>query len=188
MDKANFEEEHKLFEKAIGSESYKELIGLIEGSNKVFIIANGGLGYVAAHWAADMSRLTNKAVYSFDSAGFITSNANDHGWEEVFTRWLETMVFNVEDPWDTLIIGLSCSGRSVNVINALHEADKRDYPTFFITGIETEVAIPSLSFGTSYFHTTEILCIKLFYDLVHKLGNHCPEIESEIERKSEAGL
>ena len=97
---------------AVESESFSQLLTKVNKSKKIFLIGNGGLHYVASHMATDMSRLIeNKAVFSFDSVGFITSNANDHGYNKIFIRWLETMS-TVDNPEDCLIIGLSCSGNS----------------------------------------------------------------------------
>ena len=84
-----FENIENKFEKAVTSESYYELVEKIKKANRIYVIGNGGLHFVASHMATDMSRLIeNKAVYSFDSVGYITSNSNDHGFSEVFTRWL----------------------------------------------------------------------------------------------------
>ena len=69
--------------------------------------------------ACDMSRLiSNKSFFSFDSVGFITSNANDYGFDNIFTRWMETIAL-AQDYDSTMVIGLSCSGRSKNVLNGL---------------------------------------------------------------------
>ena len=43
--------------------------------------------------ACDMTRLIPmKTFHSFESVGFITSNANDYGYDNLFQRWLETIV------------------------------------------------------------------------------------------------
>ena len=105
---------------AIDSDEYRTLASKLNKAKKVFLLGNGGLHFVASHMATDLSRLIpDKAVYSFDSVGFITSNANDHGFEMLFTRWLETMA-SIENPEDCLVIGMSCSGNSSNVIKLLY--------------------------------------------------------------------
>ena len=101
------------------SDEYKMFVSKINKAKKVFLLGNGGLHFVASHMATDLSRLIpDKSVYSFDSVGFITSNANDHGFEMLFTRWLETIA-SIENPEDCLVVGMSCSGNSSNIINAL---------------------------------------------------------------------
>ena len=118
----NFENIEEKCKKAFSSTEYDLLVDKINKSKKIFVIGNGGLHFVASHMATDMSRLiSDKAVYSFDSVGFITSNSNDHGFDQAFVRWLETMA-SVEEPKDCLVIGLSCSGNSSNIIGAMKES------------------------------------------------------------------
>tara|TARA_R100000234_G_scaffold40732_2_gene24411 strand:- start:389 stop:976 length:588 start_codon:yes stop_codon:yes gene_type:complete len=187
----DFENIEKKCEKASLSPQYEKLIEKVNKVKKIFLIGNGGLHYVASHMATDLSRLiSDKAVYSFDSVGFITSNANDHGYEKIFVRWLETMA-SVENPEECLVIGLSCSGNSGNVIDALHWAEDRGLGTFLVSGTYSEVLrddIDELSLDCNYFHTVEVMCLMIFYDLIHRTGNHCPSIRQEKERLKDSPL
>ena len=94
----DFEDLEKRCNKAVESEAYALLTEKVEKAKKIFLLGNGGLHYVASHMATDLSRLVpDKTVYSFDSVGFITSNANDHGYEQLFggsTRlhWLKILM------------------------------------------------------------------------------------------------
>ena len=116
----DFENIEQKCEAAISSKEYGLLCEKIKTAKRVFLIGNGGLHYVASHMATDLSRLIpDKAVNSFDSVGFITSNANDHGYGMIFVRWLETIA-DFESPDECLVVGMSCSGNSGNVIDALH--------------------------------------------------------------------
>ncbi len=183
--KIDFENIEKRCKEAVDSSEYNQLVKKVNRAKKIFLLGNGGLHYVASHMATDMSRLiTNKSVYSFDSVGFITSNANDHGFEHLFVRWLETIAL-VEDPKDCLVIGMSCSGNSSNVINALHWSDSRDIDTFMISGQKSEslnTNIKEMSFECQYFHTVEVMCMIMFYDLIHQTDNKCPSIRGEKNR------
>lgn len=176
---------------AIDSDEYVALAAKINKAKKVFLLGNGGLHFVASHMATDLSRLIpDKAVYSFDSVGFITSNANDHGFEMLFLRWLETMA-KIENPDDCLVIGLSCSGNSSNVINAVHWADDNGMDTFMVSGQKSEILkteISELSFECDYFHTVEVMCMILFYDLIHQTDNKCPSIRGEKNRLKDSSL
>ena len=169
--KIDFENIEKRCQEVLESPSYDLMIQKFKKAKKVFLIGNGGLHYVASHMSTDLSRLVpDKAVYSFDSVGFITSNSNDHGFEKVFVRWLETMV-TVENPEDILIVGMSCSGNSSNVIQALHWSDERGIPTFMISGRKSKIlrdSVDELTFNYEYFHS--------------------PSITKEIERLSDSPL
>ena len=86
-DFADFENISSKYQSAIASDDYKKMLDLFDRSQKIYVIANGGLHYVGSHMATDMTRLVpGKALKSFDSFGFITSNANDHGGENIFVR------------------------------------------------------------------------------------------------------
>jgi D-sedoheptulose 7-phosphate isomerase len=178
--------------KAVSSqEEYRLLINKVNKVKRIYLIGNGGLHFVASHMSTDMSRLIpDKSVYSFDSVGFITSNANDHGYEMLFVRWLETIA-SIEDPSECLIIGLSCSGNSANVVNALHWGETNNFNTFLISGQKSEKlkdTVDELSFECDFFHTVEVSIMMLFYDLIHQTGNSCPSIRGEKNRLSSSPL
>lgn len=189
--KISFENIEQRCVDATNSEEYKLLASKLGKAKKVFLLGNGGLHFVASHMATDLSRLIpDKAVYSFDSVGFITSNANDHGFEMLFVRWLETMAA-VENPEDCLVVGMSCSGNSSNVINALHWADDTGMDTFMVSGQSSEIlkeGISEMSFECEYFHTVEVMCMILFYDLIHQTDNKCPSIRGEKNRLKDSSL
>ena len=186
-----FENIETKFEDAVTSKSYQQLVDKIKNAKRIYVIGNGGLHFVASHMATDMSRLIeNKAVYSFDSVGYITSNSNDHGFSQVFIRWLETIA-KVDNPNESLVIGLSCSGNSSNVIGALHWAQENNIDTFMISGQKSEILRSEnkeLVFNCEYFHTVEVLCMMLFYELIHSVGSHCPSITKEKKRMGDSYL
>jgi len=188
IDFENIEEKCK---NASTTPEYGKLVEKVRLAKRIFLIGNGGLHFVASHMATDLSRLiSDKAVYSFDSVGFITSNANDHGYGMIFIRWLETIA-SIEDPDECLIIGLSCSGNSSNVVDALHWGEEKGYSTAMISGAKSEVLndeICEVSLECDYFHTVEVAVLMMFYDLIHRTGNHCPSIRQEKVRLSDSPL
>ena len=118
--KIDFENITDKCEKAINTREYNELIKKVKNAKKIYLLGNGGLHYVSSHMATDMTRLIpDKVAFSYDSVGFITSSANDFGFNELYVRWLETIA-SIEDPSQCLVVGMSCSGNSANVVKALH--------------------------------------------------------------------
>ena len=176
---------------AANSEEYTVLVNKVKAAKKIFLIGNGGLHYVASHMATDLSRLIpDKAVFSFDSVGLITSNANDHGYNKIFIRWLDTIT-PADNPEDCLVIGLSCSGNSANVVDTLHWAEENGISTFLISGAPSETLrdnIDELAIRCEYFHTVEVAILMIFYDLIHRTGNHCPSINQEKRRMANSPL
>jgi D-sedoheptulose 7-phosphate isomerase len=99
----------------------------IKRAKRVYIIGNGGSYANAVHIANDLLSCGVKA-YTLDPAT-LTATANDLGYQNVFSRWLAV----VGEPGD-LLIALSGSGNSLNIINALMEAERIGMETWAITG------------------------------------------------------
>ena len=188
IDFENIEEKCR---SAVNSKEYQILIDKVDKCKKIYMIGNGGLHFVAGHMSTDLTRLVpDKVAYSFDSVGFVTSNANDHGFNHIFIRWLETVALP-EEAEDSLIIGMSCSGNSSNIINTLHWADEKKYDTFMISGQQSEKlkdGIDELSFECDYFHTVEVLCMMIFYEMIHRTDNKCPSIKGEKVRLKDSPM
>ena len=176
----------KKLKDTVGSDNWKKLSSDFVKAKKVYVIGNGGLYFTAAHGATDCTRLIpGKLVVSFDSCGYMTSCANDHGYENLFIRWLETSG-DIDIVEDCMVIGLSCSGNSKNITRALSWAKSSGYATGMISGVQSkrlEKDINEVVLNCKYFHTCEILTLILFYQLVHEAGHTCPTIIEEIKRK-----
>ena len=182
----DFENIEEKFKHVVESDSWKVLVSKFRKSNRIYLIGNGGLHFTAAHGATDCTRLIpDKLVMSFDSNGYITSCANDHGYENLFIRWLETSG-STDLPSKSMVIGLSCSGNSKNITRALSWADASGYNTSMISGQPSkrlEKGLTEVNLDCKYFHTCEVLTLILFYQLIHEMGNQCPAILDEIKRK-----
>lgn len=185
--KIDFENLAEKLEIALLSDDYKLLVEKFTKAKKIYLMGNGGLNSIASHMSSDMTRLIpNKCAIAFSDPGFISSIANDYSWETVFVRHLETMCEGIENPSETLLIGLSCSGNSKNVVNALKWGEAHGFQTFQISGVKSTTLpenIGELSSDCIYFHTAELLTTAICYDLIIKTGNRCPEINAENARK-----
>ena len=92
----------------------------------VFIIGNGGSYANAVHICNDLLSVGVKA-YTLDPAT-LTAIANDYAYEVVFARWLAV----VGEEGD-LLVALSGSGTSKNIVNAIVEAEKIGMETMLVT-------------------------------------------------------
>lgn len=176
----DFEDVYQRCEGLTQTSEFATLVNLFEHCDEIYIVANGGLHYVGSHLATDMSRLIDgKVVHSFDSFGFITSAANDYGYDQVFVRWL-TSVASHKDLSKSLILGLSCSGASKNVVDAITWADNNGASSFLIAGADRlPLHLNGLQMEFEYFHTVEVACMILLYELIHRVGRNCPSIRHE---------
>lgn len=128
----------------INKEEIEKVIALIYkaciNNKTVFIIGNGGSASNASHLAQDLSRVSIfhqkkekriKAISLTDNISFITAVANDFGYENIFTSQLETYANNGD-----VLIAISCSGNSKNIIEAVNYAHKQKMAVIGITGFD----------------------------------------------------
>lgn len=102
--------------------------------NKVIIFGNGGSACDAAHFAEEFTGRYRKdrralPVITVNDAGHITCVSNDYGFEEVFSRMVEAFCSDQD-----IVIGLSTSGNSTNVIKAMEAAKSRNAVTVALIG------------------------------------------------------
>jgi D-sedoheptulose 7-phosphate isomerase len=108
----------------------------------VFVIGNGGSGSNASHFCEDLGKGTLRRE-DFDDDGkkrlrvlsltdntpYILAWGNDEGFERVFVEQLK----NLASPGD-LLVAISGSGNSPNVLRAVEWANRHDLMTFGCTG------------------------------------------------------
>jgi len=108
----------------------------------VFVIGNGGSGSNSSHFAEDMGKCTLRRedfdddrkkrlrILSLtDNTPYILAWANDEGFERVFVEQLK----NLAGPGD-LLVAISGSGNSPNILRAVEWANRHDLKTFGCTG------------------------------------------------------
>jgi len=105
------------------------LTDAIEQSGRVYIIGNGGSHANAQHICNDLLSCGVRA-YTIDSAT-LSAFANDYGWEVAMARWISV----VGESGD-LLVALSGSGTSPNILNAVEEAERIGMLVFRIFGNE----------------------------------------------------
>lgn len=113
----------------------KELIKCILNDNKLMFCGNGGSASDSNHMACDfltnckVNGLSLKAISLNSNISTVTALSNDYSYDDVFVKQLEVMG-NEND----IIIGLSTSGTSSNVIKCLDYAKAHNMKTVLITG------------------------------------------------------
>ncbi len=114
------------------------LLDARERAATIFFIGNGGSAATASHFANDLGYGTDsydkpfRALSLTDNQAVITALANDNdGYDEVFVRQLRVL----GQPGDVLV-AISASGNSPNLIKALEHAAKADIRTVAITAFD----------------------------------------------------
>ena len=107
----------------------------INRGGKVFIFGNGGSAADSQHIAAELvgkyqqKRKGLPAIALTTNSSIITAIGNDFGYEFVFERQIEAMTTS-----NDIVIGISTSGNSLNVINGILAAKKIGAMTIGLTG------------------------------------------------------
>lgn len=115
------------------------MIGALRSGNKILLVGNGGSAADAQHIAAEIiGRYKNDrpgyaAIALTTDTSALTAIANDYGFEQVFARQVE----GLGKPGDVLL-ALSTSGRSPNILAALRTARERGLVTIGFTGTRGE--------------------------------------------------
>ena len=113
------------------------LLEKVRSAPRVFIIGNGGSYANAQHICNDLL-LCGKAAFTLDPAT-LTAFANDFGYAHVYTKWLQV----VGSPGD-LLIALSGSGKSPNIVKALELAEAlrmlTHLETFYLKGRDMQAS------------------------------------------------
>jgi D-sedoheptulose 7-phosphate isomerase len=106
--------------------------------NQVFIMGNGGSASTATHFVCDLAKNTRtaelphyRAIGLTDNMAIFSAYANDEGYENVFAKQLANLI----QPGD-IVIGISASGNSQNVLNAIQEAKRDSVTTVAFTGFD----------------------------------------------------
>ena len=103
----------------------------------IFFIGNGGSAATASHFANDISIGTNdyqqpfRAVSLTDNVAILTAVANDFGYDDVFTRQLRVLARKGD-----LLVGISASGNSPNLLKAFEFARTAGVKTVAITAFD----------------------------------------------------
>jgi D-sedoheptulose 7-phosphate isomerase len=119
-----------------------DIYSAYEDGRFVFICGNGGSGSNSSHFCEDLGKstlnrkdFTNDAVKRLkvlsltDNTPYILAWGNDEGFDRIFVEQLK----NFASPGDVLI-AISGSGNSPNILNAVEWANKKDVRTWGITG------------------------------------------------------
>jgi len=111
------------------------IIGAYRNGGKVVLFGNGGSAADAQHIAAELvgkfllKRQAFPAIALTTNSSILTSIANDDSYDEVFSRQVAALVTERD-----VVIGISTSGDSVNVVKAVEMAKQRGVKTVGLTG------------------------------------------------------
>ena len=104
----------------------------------IYFVGNGGSAATASHFCQDLAEVGRKAdcegfrtLSLTDNVSYITAAGNDYGYEAIFTNQMN-FVFNEGD----VLVAISASGNSANVVNAAKLAKERKGVVIALVGFD----------------------------------------------------
>jgi D-sedoheptulose 7-phosphate isomerase len=127
----------------LSQEVIEQVLEILHGARldnqQVFILGNGGSASTASHFVCDLGKNTRvKGSPNFrvmgltDNMALFSALANDEGYENVFAQQLATYIQQGD-----VVIGISTSGNSPNVVNAIRLANSVGAKTIGFTGFNS---------------------------------------------------
>ena len=179
----NFENLGEIFVKIVQTPEWAELQEKFNDCQDIYVLGHGGNLAVADHAAVDMTRLSNgtKNAICPGSGVVATSYINDSSFEQWMVNWLaaRTSTRTSEQMNRSLVLGVSSSGNSTDILKALQWADDNGMQIAMLTSKDIKIQINNLTkviLGADYYHTAEVLTLLLTYELTHGSGKVCPPI------------
>lgn len=153
------------------------MVQSLQNGGKIISCGNGGSMCDAMHFAEELTgryRDNRRAIpaLSISDPSHISCVANDYGYEFVFSRYLEA----VGNPGDVLL-GISTSGNSKNILNAIEVAKSKGMKIVGLTGkdggkmaglCDVEVRAPESKFADR----AQEIHIKVIHSLIDYIENH----------------
>ncbi len=157
------------------------MVAALETENRIFSCGNGGSMCDAMHFAEELSgrwRLNRRALgaTSISDPSHISCVANDFGYEQVFSRYLEGVARKGD-----VLVGISTSGTSKNILRACEAAKAKGMKIITLTGkpgspvgafADADICTPGGQYADRV-QELHIKCIHILIELVER--KLCPE-------------
>ncbi len=119
------------------ADAAQALVTCLMNDGKILVCGNGGSAADAQHFAAELinrfeiERPALAAIALTTDSSVLTSIANDYDYSQIFSRQVRGLGMA-----DDMLIAISTSGNSINVVEAVHAAHERDMRVIALTGRE----------------------------------------------------
>ncbi len=119
------------------ADAAQALVMCLMNDGKILACGNGGSAADAQHFAAELinrfeiERPALAAIALTTDSSVLTSIANDYDYSQIFSRQVRGLGMA-----DDVLIAISTSGNSINVVEAVHAAHERDMRVIALTGRE----------------------------------------------------
>jgi len=137
---------------------------------RVILFGNGGSSATASHVAVDLTKNAGIQSITFNEYDLITCFSNDYGYE----NWISKCI-NFYGNKNDLIIFLSCSGNSLNLVKACYLAKKLKIKTVCLTGFKKNNKLNSIKnnlniwINSQSYNQVEIIHFVILLSIIDKI-------------------
>lgn len=117
----------------------RNTLAVTQLKGKIMVIGNGGSAAIASHCASHFPNNGGLRITAFNDASAVTASANDFGYENVYSSQIEAHA----DEGD-ILIAISSSGRSKNIINASEKAKDKGCAVYTFSGFDPKNPLSSM--------------------------------------------
>lgn len=118
---------------------------LVDRFNKIILIGNGGSNAISSHIAIDYTKFLDKQALSFSDAPRLTAYINDYGRDEAYKQFIKEFADT-----NTLIILISSSGNSMNIINAAKYCEENMLTYAGLSGFQEDNKLNNMNANFKY--------------------------------------
>lgn len=135
---------------------------------KVIVLGNGGSAAIASHVITDLRNVGGLCALTLHEAAPLTCFTNDFGYEQAFARQISAFA-NADD----LLIAISSSGQSLNIINAVLAANLKNINVMTLSGFKADNPLRKLGAWNFWLDSSHYGMVELGHLFVlHHITDH----------------
>lgn|SRR3990167_7761522 len=147
------------------------LIQCREKNGTVYIVGNGGSAAIASHAVIDFMNMAKMRAHSLLDSSVTTCISNDYGYEYIYEKQLIQFIEK-----NDVLIAISSSGQSKNIINAANIAKKKSAKTITLSGFSENNPLRQMGNYNVWLNTKDYGQVEIGHAFIlHYLTDHLRE-------------
>ena len=130
--------------KIITLENVSKLKSIVSSYDNLLFVGNGGSNAIISHISVDYTKFLKKKCHPFTDSSLLTAYANDYGLENCFVEFIKSYY----EKNTTVVVIISSSGNSLNVVNTVEYCEKNKIPYILLTGFSENNKAKSISINS----------------------------------------
>lgn len=145
-----------------------EFIRVKESQAKILVLGNGGSAAIASHVITDLRNVGGLCAITLHEAAPLTCYTNDFGYEQAFAKQVGAFANS-----DDLLIAISSSGQSPNIINAALIANQKGLRVMTLSGFKADNPLRKLGSWNYWLDSSHYGMVELGHLFVlHYITDH----------------